>query len=83
MLRSTSELETKKLASKPWITKGNLIFVRKKNAVFRTHFIKGNLAEKTFFRLYSIPLLEPKPYPKRFIFISDLHATKRIRAKHG
>ena len=43
----------KKLASKPWISKGILISIRKKNAMFRTHFIKGNLAEKTLFRFYS------------------------------
>ena len=61
----------KKFASKPWITKGILISIWKKNATFRTHFIKGNLAEKTLFWLYSNTLTRIKALAKKIYFCSE------------
>ena len=67
----------KKLASKPWVTKGILISIRKKNAMFRTHFIEGNLAEKTMFRLYSNTLTRIKALSKKIYFCSEFARNKK------
>ena len=67
----------KKLASKPWITKGILISIRKKCAMFRTHFIKGNLAKQTLFRLYSNTLTRIKALSKKIYFCSEFARNKK------
>ena len=67
----------KKLACKPWITKGILISIRKKNAMFRTHFIKGNLAEKNLFQLYSNTLTRIKALSKKIYFCSEFACNKK------
>ena len=67
----------KKLASKPGITKGILISIRKKNAIFGTHFIKGNLAEKNLFRLYSNMLTRMKALSKKIYFCSEFARNKK------
>ena len=36
----------RKLAGKPWIAKGILTSIRKKNSMFRTHFITGKYSGK-------------------------------------
>ena len=36
----------RKLMRKPWITKGILISIRKKNSMFKSHFVNGNETQK-------------------------------------
>ena len=71
----------RKLASKPWITNGILISIRKKNAMFRTHFVKGNLTEKTFFRHYSKTLTRIKALSKKIHFHSEFERNKKNSRK--
>ena len=54
-----------------------MISIRKKNAMFRTHFIKGNLAEKTQFRLYSNTLTRIKALSKKIYFCSEFARNKK------
>ena len=73
----------KKLASKPWITKGILISTQKKMPCLELISLKVISLKKPCFSFIPIRLQESKPYLKRFIFAPNLQATKRIRAKHG
>ena len=45
--------------------------------MFRTHFIKGNLAEKTLFRLYSNTLTRIKALRKKMHFCSEFARNKK------
>ena len=45
--------------------------------MFRTHFIKGNLAEKTLFRLYSNTLTRIKALSKKIHFYPELARNKK------
>ena len=47
--------------------------------MFRTHFIQGNLAEKTLFRLYSNTLTSIKALSKKIYFCSEFACKKNPR----
>ena len=47
--------------------------------MFRTHFIQGNLAEKTLFRLYSNTLTSIKALSKKIYFCSEFARKKNPR----
>ena len=62
----------RKLRKKPWITKGILTSIKKKNFVFKTHFLYGNASQKLFFKRYSNKLTKIKAMFKRSYFKSKL-----------
>ena len=62
----------RKLLKKPWITKGILTSIKKKNFVFKTHFLYGNASQKLFFKRYSNKLTKIKAMFKRSYFKSKL-----------
>ena len=45
--------------------------------MFRTHFLKGDLAEKTLFRLYSNTLTRIKALSKKIYFCSEFARNKK------
>ena len=45
--------------------------------MLRTHFIKGNLAEKNLFRLYSNTLTKIKAFSKKIYFCSEFARNKK------
>ena len=65
-----------KLARKPWITKGILISIKKKNFMFKTHFINGNPIEKHLFRRYSNILAKIKALSKKQHFYTEFAKNK-------
>ena len=62
----------RKLLKKPWITKGTLTSIKKKNFMFKTHFLYGNASQKLFFKRYSNKLTKIKAMSKRSYFKSKL-----------
>ena len=42
----------RKLMSKPWITKGIFVSIRKKQKLCVTHYLKGNNIQKKFYKTY-------------------------------
>ena len=67
----------RKLARKPWISKGILTSIRKKNSMFQTHFITGNTVEKNFFRRYSNMLTKIKSLSKKIYYYSEFVSNKK------
>ena len=43
----------KRLRSKPWVTKGLLISIKKKQKLHKTHYIFGSINEKLYYKKYS------------------------------
>ena len=72
-----------KLVKKPWITKGILTSIRKKNSIFRTLFINGSDAEKIYFRTYSNKLTKIKTLSKKLYFQNELKKIKIMPVKLG
>ena len=42
-----------RLNKKPWITRGLVISIRKKQKLFVTHFLKGDDSQKSFYKQYA------------------------------
>ena len=72
-----------KLAKKPWITKGILTSIRKKNSMFQSHFIRGSDAEKSYFRRYTNKLTKIKAHSKKIFLPLSLLIAKVMFAKRG
>ena len=62
----------KKIQSKPWITKGILISIRKKNSMFVSHYLNGDLNHKSFFKKYLNKLTKIKALSKKLYFTTKL-----------
>ena len=43
----------RRLKSKPWITKGLLILIKRKQKLHKSHFISGSLIAKNYYKIYS------------------------------
>ena len=71
----------RRLLKKPWITKGILISIRKKNSMFKSHFINGNEAQKFIFKQYSNKLTKIKAASKRNYFKVELEKNKNDPCK--
>ena len=50
----------KRLFGKPWITKGILTSIKKRRAIFKSHFLKGDTEKKSFFKKYTNKLAKIK-----------------------
>ena len=61
-----------KLAKKVCVTKGILSSIRKKSAMFQTHFIAVNTVDISFFRRYSNMLTKIKSLSKKIYYYSEL-----------
>ena len=72
--------EQARLAKKPWITKGIFASVKRKNSMFRSHFINGNVNEKRFFRKYT-NILTKRPCQRKFTFVWKSTKTRVTHAK--
>ena len=51
--------------SKPWITKGIFVSIRKKQKLYATHYLKGNEIRKKFYKTYANKLTKPKTLSKK------------------
>ena len=72
-----------RLARKPWITKGIFTSIKRKNSMFHSHFINGNVNEKRFFRKYTNILTKLKPCQRKFTFVRKSTKTGVTHAKPG
>ena len=66
----------KRLKRKPWITKGILVSIRKKNSMFKSYFINGNVAQKHLFKTYTNKLTEIKVLSKKLFYKNELSKNK-------
>ena len=73
----------KRLRSKPWITKGLLISIKKKLKLYKTHYIFGSINEKLYYKKYSNLLTKDKNLAKNFTTIKNWTTTATILKKHG
>ena len=71
----------RRLLKKPWITKGILISIRKKNSMIKSHFINGSESQKFIFRQYSNKLTKIKTASKRNYFKVELEKNKNDPCK--
>ena len=73
----------KKLQSKPWISKGILKSIKRKQIMHKTHFINGSMSDKHFYKRYTNLLTRVKSLAKNcFIFMSSA-PSKIIQKKPG
>jgi len=61
------------LTRKPWLNKGIMTSIRKKNSLFKSHFIKGNEAQKFLFKQYTNKLTKVKTLSEKVIFLNEIH----------
>ena len=66
----------KRLKSKPWMTKGLIISVKKKQKMHRTHFVQGTSVNKLYYKKYSNILTRLKDLAKRFYYHHNLNECK-------
>ena len=66
----------KRLKRKPWITKGILVSIRKKNSMFKPYFINGNAAQKHLFKTYTNKLTKIKARSKSLFYKNELSKNK-------
>ena len=50
----------KRLRSKPWLTKGLLTSIKNKQAMYKSHYVKGSPAEKYLYKIYANKLTKLK-----------------------
>ena len=60
-----------KLMSKPWITKGIFVSIRKKQKLYVTHYLKGNEIQKKFYKTYANKLTKLKTLSKKLYLESE------------
>ena len=73
----------RRLRSKPWITKGLLILIKKKQKLHKTYYIFGSINEKLYYKKYSNLLTKVKNLAKNFTIIKNWTTTATILKKHG
>ena len=67
----------RKLSQKPWITKGILIFIKKKRAMFKSHFLSHNDDKKNFFFKYTNKSTKIKELSKKSPFATELKENQK------
>ena len=73
----------KRLDKKPWITKGILISIKKKQKLHKTHFLSPNSIERDIYKKYSNVLTRVKTAFKKYIFIKLYMIVKTALKKPG
>ena len=59
----------KRFQRKPWIIKGILVSIKRKQKMHKTHFINGTSMEKYFYKQYSNTLTKVKNLAKKLLFL--------------
>ena len=73
----------KRMNEKPWITKGILISIKKKQKLHRTHFRSPNPIERDIYKKYSYVLTRVKTASKKIYFHTAIHDSKNSLKKPG
>ena len=58
--------------SKPWITKGIFVSIRKKQKLYVTHYLKGKEIQKIFYKTYANKLTILKTFSKKLYLESEI-----------
>ena len=66
----------KQLKSNPWMTKGLITSIKKKQKMHKTHFIQGTSVNKVYYKKYSNILTRLKDLAKRFYYHHKLNEYK-------
>ena len=65
-----------RLNKKPWITRGLMISIRKKQKLFVTHFLKGNDSQKSLYKQYTNKLNKLKYHSKKMYLSREFEENK-------
>ena len=66
----------RRLKSKPWITKGLFISIKKKQKMHKTHYINGSPVAKSCYKMYSNTLTKVKELAKKLFYHQKLNECK-------
>ena len=67
-LRQASRRQ-KRIQSKPWLTKGLLVSIKRKQKLYRSHFMSHDLEKQQFYKQYSNKLNKIKYKAKKFFYV--------------
>ena len=67
----------RRLRSKPWITKGLLISIKKKQKLHKTHYIFDSINEKLYYKKYSNLLTKVNNLAKKLSIIKNWATTAK------
>ena len=70
------KLPRKQLKLKPWLTRGLLILIKRKQKLYKTHFINGNSEQKKFYKKYANKLYRIKFAAKQLYYQKELENSK-------
>ena len=59
----------KRIQSKPWLTKGLLVSIKRKQKLYRSHFMSHDLEKQQFYKQYSNKLNKIKYKAKKFFYV--------------
>ena len=66
----------KRLKSNPWMTKGLITSIKKKQKMHKTHFVQGTSVNKLYYKKYSNILTRLKDLAKKFYYHHKLNECK-------
>ena len=66
----------KRKQAKPWLTKGLLISIRRKQWLYKTQFLNGNSLGKDQFKMYSNTLNKIKQFSKKMYYHNEVGTNK-------
>ena len=67
----------KRLFRKPWITKDLITFIKHKQRLYRTHFLKENFSKRQFYKKYANKLTRLKNLSKKMYYKEALNVKKK------
>ena len=67
--------------SKPWITKGIFVSIRKKQKLYVTHYLRGNEIQKKFYKTYANKLTKLKTLSKKLYLESEIFNSRQDMQK--
>ena len=73
----------KRLKNKPWITKGLLTSIKKKQAMHRTHYVNGSRVAQLVYETYCNVLTKPKTIAKKLYYHQKLGEYHNNSKKRG
>ena len=71
----------KRLNKKPWITNRILISIKKKQKLYRTHFLSSNSINRIIYKKYSNMITRVKAASKKLYFHDAIHKSKNSPQK--
>ena len=70
-----------RLKTKPWITKGLLTSIKRKQKLHKSHFINGSAIAKNYYKVYSNTLTKIKNFARKLYYYHKLNEYKNNSQK--